>query len=333
MDQAKEDKGTVSVIGGTGYVASWLIMRLLHHGYKVRTSIRLTHGSKKDVSYLRNLPCTSENQLEIFNADMDNPESFNEVIQGSIAVFHVAHPGDFEDKEPEEIITKRAINGTLGILKACLRSKTVKRVVYTSSAFTVLYSEKDIDMIDETNWTNEDYVRTTKPFGASYIISKTLTEKAVIDFGEKYGLDVVTIIPPMINGPFICPRLPGSVYTSLALVFGDVELYKHLVRSPMIHIDDVASAHIFLLEYPDANGRYICSSGEVTIDKISEFIRDKYPEYDQVVPTPDSLKEVEMVKYPKLSSKKLLETGFKFRFGLEEMYDGAIQSCKEKGFL
>lgn len=35
-----EDKGTVCVTGGTGYVASWLIMRLLQHGYSVRATVR-----------------------------------------------------------------------------------------------------------------------------------------------------------------------------------------------------------------------------------------------------------------------------------------------------
>jgi len=34
-----------------------------------------------------------------------------------------------------------------------------------------------------------------------------------------------------------------------------------------------------------------------------------------------------------VSSKKLQYSGFKFRYGLDEMFDGAIQCCKEKGIL
>jgi len=33
------------------------------------------------------------------------------------------------------------------------------------------------------------------------------------------------------------------------------------------------------------------------------------------------------------SSKKLLGLGFEFKYSLEEMYEGAIQSCREKGLL
>lgn len=46
-----------------------------------------------------------------------------------------------------------------------------------------------------------------------------------------------------------------------------------------------------------------------------------------------SLKGIEGVKICGLSSKKLLETGFKYEYGIEEMFDGAIQSYKEKGIF
>lgn len=40
----EDGKGLVCVTGGTGFVASWLIMRLLEHGYTVRTTIRSSPG-------------------------------------------------------------------------------------------------------------------------------------------------------------------------------------------------------------------------------------------------------------------------------------------------
>ena len=46
-----------------------------------------------------------------------------------------------------------------------------------------------------------------------------------------------------------------------------------------------------------------------------------------------SLKEIEGYRTPGVSSKKLLDTGFKYKYGLDEMFDEAIQCCKEKGFL
>ncbi|KAK8979882.1 hypothetical protein V6N11_066082 [Hibiscus sabdariffa] len=90
-------------------------------------------------------------------------------------------------------------------------------------------------------------------------------------------------------------------------------------------------AHIFLLEYSDAKGRHNCSSHIMNLKKLSEFLRAKYPEFP--IPTPESLAETKGLECPGLSSKKLLDTGFKFNYGVEEMFDDAINCCKEKGYL
>lgn len=38
------EKGAICVTGGTGYIASWLIMRLLEQGYSVHTTVRPDPG-------------------------------------------------------------------------------------------------------------------------------------------------------------------------------------------------------------------------------------------------------------------------------------------------
>lgn len=40
---------------------------------------------------------------------------------------------------------------------------------------------------------------------------------------------------------------------------------------------------------------------------------------------------MEGTKIPDLSTKKLTDAGFVFKYGVEEMLDDAIQCCKEKG--
>ncbi|KAI3444695.1 hypothetical protein Pfo_030859 [Paulownia fortunei] len=330
MEECNKKKGKVCVTGGTGFVASWLIMRLLQNGYSVNTTVRsYAAGSKKDISYLTNLPSAPE-RLRVFNADFDNPDSFEAAIEGCIGVFHVAHPTDYQDKETEDMITNKSVRATLGVLKACLNSKTVKRVVYTSSGATVMFTDKGPDVLDEGSWSDVDYIRNSKLLGASYSISKILTEKAALEFAEKHSLDLVTVIPSMILGPFICLGCPGSVKSSLAMFIGNEKQIQYYENTPFVHTDDVASAHIFLFEYPEAKGRYICSAVEITNDKLSEFLSKRYPEFQ--ISSADSLTEA-AVKLKSLSSKKLLDTGFRYKYGLEEMFDEAIECCKQKGFL
>ncbi|MED6160290.1 hypothetical protein PIB30_050199 [Stylosanthes scabra] len=99
----------------------------------------------------------------------------------------------------------------------------------------------------------------------------------------------------------------------------------------MAHVDDVARAHIFLLEHPNPKGRYNCSPFIISIQQISQLLSAKYPQFQ--VPTVDELKDIKGPKQPQLISKKLIDAGFVFKYSLEEMFEDAIECCKEKGYL
>ncbi|OVA07668.1 NAD-dependent epimerase/dehydratase [Macleaya cordata] len=331
MEEGRE-KGTVCVTGGAGFVASWLIKRLLQHGYSVRTTVRSDPKFKEDINHLKGLPGAQE-KLQIFEADLDIPESFDDAINGCVGVFHVAHPIDFEGKISHDTMIKTSVKGTLGILKSCLKSKTVKRVVYTSSIGAAMFISnniKDVKEVDENMWTEVDIFKNIQVPGMSYAISKTVTERAAIKFAEEHGLDLVTLLPSMIVGPFISPNLPISLSLALSLIFGNEELSKLMRQTNVVHIDDIASAQIFLLECPKAKGRHICSAIDITIHDVAKFIFFKYPELQLPI---NLLKEIEEEKPIHVSSEKLLSLGFKFKYGFEDMYDGAIKCCKEKGFI
>lgn len=56
-----------------------------------------------------------------------------------------SYPVDFENKEPEEVVTKRTIDGASGILKACLNS--------------IEFHESGVDIMDEGFWSDVDYIK------------------------------------------------------------------------------------------------------------------------------------------------------------------------------
>ncbi|EXB52643.1 hypothetical protein L484_022420 [Morus notabilis] len=286
-------------------------------------------GHKKDLSFLKSLPGASE-RLEIFDADLDNPKSFVAAIEGCTGVFHVATPLDFGNKESTEIVIKRSIDGAIGILQASLDSKTVKKVVYTSSSVTVLFNGKDLDEMDESFWTDIDYVNSLNSHVSCYLISKTLTEKAILNFSEKHGLDVATLILCYISGPFICPEIPRSVVSVFEMIVGNKSESNTLTRFDTAHVDDVARAQIFLFENPKAKGRYNCSANIIEVESTAKLLSTKYPglkfpcKGSQIIMKAD---------WPSLSSKKLIESGFQYKYGVEEMFDDAVKSSKEKGYL
>ncbi|CAN1792652.1 Vestitone reductase [Linum perenne] len=64
-----------------------------------------------------------------------------------------------------------------------------------------------------------------------------------------------------------------------------------------------------------------------------QLLHTRYP--DLPLPTLESLKEhvMEGRKEPRYSSKKLMDAGFEYKYGLEDIFDGAIQSCRENGYM
>ncbi|KAF3790263.1 Dihydroflavonol-4-reductase [Nymphaea thermarum] len=328
----------VCVTGGAGYVASWLIMRLLQRGYSVRATIRSGQQFHEETKHIESLEGAKE-RLEIVDADLSKPGSYDAAVDGCIGVFHVAHPTNFNEPDPEasrqKQVIKPAVEGAVSILEGCLKSKTVRRVVFTSSASAVVFSGRpDLQVMDESVWSDVDYCRKLDVPGASYFISKTLAEKAALDFSEAHPpLEVVTLLPSSVLGPFLTPNFPPSFLTTMALVLGDVEHCKLLKQMQYVHIDDLASAYIFLFECPEAKGRYICSSHDATIHQLAALLSTKFPRFSPNALIQQFIQGLEEEKPVHLSSQKLLSLGFKFKYGLEEMYEGAIKCCQSKGFL
>lgn len=147
--------------------------------------------NEKRISHLK--PLQELGDLKIFKADLTEEESFDAAILGCDYVFHVATPVNFTSKDPEvwlinrfvqdytqlvniciiifvlinlqKDLIKPAVQGVINVLQSCVKSKSVKRVIYTSSAAAVTINNLSGSgfVLDERNWTDIDFVRDQKP--------------------------------------------------------------------------------------------------------------------------------------------------------------------------
>ncbi|KAJ0024987.1 hypothetical protein Pint_08992 [Pistacia integerrima] len=318
----------VCVTGAAGFIGSWLIMRLLEKGYTVRATVRDPNNLNK-VKHLLELP-KAKTHLTLWKADMTEEGSFDEPVKGCTGVFHVATPMFFDAKDPENEMIKPTINGMLGIMKACKNAKTVRRLVFTSSAGTLDVEEHKKSVYDETSWSDMEFVLSKKMTGWMYFVSKTLAEQAAWKFAEENNIDFISIIPSLVVGPFLMPSMPPSLITALSPITGNEDHYSIIKQGQFVHLDDLCNSHIFLFEKPEAKGRYICSSDAATILEVAKMLREKYPEYN----VPTKFKGVDdNFENCKFSSKKLTDLGFEFKYSLEDMYTGAVETCRAKGLL
>lgn len=74
----------------------------------------------------------------------------------------ILHDYDLFASELQNEIIKPTIKGFLDIIKSCAKAKTVKKLVYTSSAGTVNVQEHQLPVYDETSWSDIDFIYSKK---------------------------------------------------------------------------------------------------------------------------------------------------------------------------
>ncbi|CAN1222173.1 Anthocyanidin reductase ((2S)-flavan-3-ol-forming) [Linum grandiflorum] len=337
-------KKTACVIGGTGFVASRLVKLLLENGYSVRTTVRnpvlkiyqLYADNQRRISHL--IPLKELGELEIFAADLTDEESFIAPVAGSNLVFLVATPVNFSSQDPENDMIKPAIQGVENVLKACAKAKTVKRVVLTSSAAALTINNvKETGLVmDETHWTDVQFLTSDKPPTWGYAVSKTLAEKAAWKFAEENNIDLVTVIPSLVAGPPLTADIPSSINLALSLLTGNEVLVNGLKGMEKLsgsisitHVEDVCRAHLFVAEKESASGRFICCAANTSVAELAKFLNLRYPQYKNQSQIGDVSEQAKLT----ISSEKLIGEGFSFKHGLEEIYDETVEYFKAKGIL
>lgn len=261
--------------GASGFLASWLIKRLLLSGYYVTGTVR-DPGNTEKLAHLWKLEGAQE-RLLLVKAELSDKGSFDDPIMGCEGVFHTASPVlDRSCSNPAAEILKPAMEGTLNVLRSCKKNPSLKRVVITSSSSTVRVRD-DFDPkrpLDESSWSSEELCQNLQLW---YALSKTLAEKAAWEFCKTNNIDLVTIMPSFVVGPSLPPSLSRTAEDILDLLQGQKEKFQSYGRMGYVHIDDVALCHILIYEHENAQGRYICSSIVLDNNELVSWLSTRYP--------------------------------------------------------
>ncbi|KAJ3679408.1 hypothetical protein LUZ60_017419 [Juncus effusus] len=330
----------VCVTGTTGYIGSWLVRSLLLNGYYVHATARDPRKAERILSSLE-----GNNRLRIFQADLNKEGSFDEALEGCTGLFHVAASMEFHISVRENIeeyvkreILDPAVKGTVNLLKSCIKN-SVKRVIFTSSVSTLTAKDENGNWrktVDESSVTPMATVWESKSSGWVYVLSKLLTEQEAFKFAKENKIELISIIPPTVAGPFLTPTVPSSLQVLLSPITGDSKFYPILMSVhsrigsiSLVHIDDICGAHIFLFERTGTNGRYLCCAGNYTWPQLASFFTMEFKNLD----SKRFEKEFDAIPPAIVSSKRLIDLGFKFKFDVKDIVKQSVASCIDNGFL
>ena len=173
----------VLVTGGTGFIGSHLIERLVREGHKVRALVR-DDNRKETLDLLKSL------NVEIFEGDLLERNSLKDIAKDIEVIFHlaaIARPMAIPDKEYFDVNEK----GTENLLEVAKGSKKIKKIVIMSSVSAVGQSRDGNPVNEETE---------CKPVDV-YGLSKLAQEKVGEKYFREFKMPIVFLRPPMVFGP------------------------------------------------------------------------------------------------------------------------------------
>ncbi len=249
-------KKKILVTGANGHLGQACVRDLKENGFEVRAAVRDLNDRKK-LCGLTNL------NVEIVYADLLEKGSLDLACEGCDGVFQLASVYQFCKPSDVENMVQTGTIGVKNILQASLKAR-VSRVIFTSSVVAIGATKKGSHPATEKNW--------NKDFSVPYFYQKTIGEQMAIDLAKEINLDVITICPGVILGPFFQKNTP-SVDNIEAIAKGAMAFGVPDITLATVDVRDVATVHRLCFERGVRGERYLAVENNYSIHEIAKTIK------------------------------------------------------------
>ncbi|KAE9586798.1 putative farnesol dehydrogenase (NAD(+)) [Lupinus albus] len=248
----------ILVTGASGYLGGRLCNSLLRQGYSVRVLVRPT-------SNLSNLPPSSSSaSLEIVYGDVTDYASLLSAFSGCSVVFHVAALVEPWLPDPSRFFSVN-VGGLKNVLEAVKETKTVEKLIYTSSFFA-------LGPTDDGGVADENQVHHEKFFCTEYEKSKVAADKIALQAASD-GFSIVLLYPGVIYGPGKVTA--GNVVARIIIERFNGRLPGYIGygydRFSFSHVDDVVDGHIAAMKKGQTGNRYLLTGENASFKQVFDM--------------------------------------------------------------
>jgi len=246
----------VFITGATSTIGNHLVNLLTLEGITLHLLVR----DIKKASYF------NQNNIKLFQGDIDSEEALIQAMSGCTHVFHLAALTRVWEKNPSRYYEVN-VGGTLNVLKVA-KSLGISRVVITSSAggygpsINSVVTEKKVREIGFFN---------------DYECSKVLCELKAKEFSIAENLDVVIVSPTRVYGPTLDAEVSSItllfdqyVNHSWRLIPGDGQEVGNYA-----YIEDVAYGHLLAMRHGKSGESYILGGHNITYNTFFRILAEQ----------------------------------------------------------
>src|SRR3989338_400156 len=177
------------VTGGTGFIGSALVKRLVKEGYNVRVIDNDIRGAKESLKEVAG-------KIELIKGDVRNPEEVQKACKNVDSVIHLAYINGTEYfyKMPE-LVLEVAVKGMMNVLDGCLKEGVNELILASSSE--AYQTPPKVPTDEEVPLTIPDPHNPRYSCGGGKIISELMA----INYGRKYFKRTLIFRPHNVYGP------------------------------------------------------------------------------------------------------------------------------------
>tara|TARA_Y100000310_G_C20703195_1_gene832026 strand:+ start:549 stop:1535 length:987 start_codon:yes stop_codon:yes gene_type:complete len=177
------------VTGGTGFIGSALVKRLIKEGHFVRVMDNDIRGAKERLKDVYD-------KIEFIEADVRDSEAVQKACSGMDSVIHLAYINGTEYfyKMPE-LVLEVGVKGMMNVIDGCIK-ENVKELILASSS-EVYQSAEKIPTDETAPLVVPDPLNPRYSYGSGKIISELLA----INYGRKHFDRIVIFRPHNVYGP------------------------------------------------------------------------------------------------------------------------------------
>jgi len=249
------DRGMILVTGGTGFLGSYILKRLIEKDFAVRAICR----NNKLPSYI---PQHIFDKIEWVNGDVLDVVSLEEAMEGINTVIHSAGIISFVKKDRKEMYQVN-VDGTANVVNIALE-KNVKRFIHISSVAALGRTLHGGHVNEEKKW-EESKVNT------HYAKSKYKAELEVWR-GISEGLTGVILNPSTVLGYGDWNTGSCSIFKN---IFEEFKWYPPGING-FVNVEDVANITVSLMESDISEQRFIVNGDTWPFKKLMDTIADSF---------------------------------------------------------
>jgi UDP-glucose 4-epimerase len=308
----KLENAKILVIGGAGFIGSFVVTELLKHPVKeVVIYDNFTRGKKEYLTQqLKDKRCS----LFPFGGDIREIDILDVAVKDKDYVISLAAMWLLHCKDYPRTAFDVNIAGTFNIFEACVKHN-IKKLIWSSSA-SVYGDAAELPMTEEHPFNNKNF------YGASKIAGEAMATA----FNDRYGLKVIGLRYMNVYGPH---QDQTAAYTGVVpIMLNKIEANEAPAINgdgsqayDFIYVEDVAKANVQALISDQDFGMYnVGTEVQTTINELCELILDLKKSKLKVKYNPYSEDDARSMVKNRIGSrvKAEKELGFKYSYELKE---------------